>query len=102
MMICSLGAAVFLFGVAQLTFGSERRDAASGWLVAPLIPFAWPLAWLPVFWVSYGIAAIVLERTAWAKSSYRQPALGFSILVYCLVAILHRHYSGEGAFIFYR
>lgn len=96
----SIMAPAILFSVAQALFGSQRHSSASGWNFAPILPYFWPLKWLPVYWLVFAITSAFLSGRH-KKQSALGTASFIAIFVYVVAAVLTRWVQKGGAFHFY-
>ncbi len=96
----SVIAPVILFMVAQELFGSQRHDSSAGWNFAPVLPYLWPIKWLPAYWLVFAITSACLSGRTKTQSIIGTASL-IAMLVYLVAAILTRWIQKGGAFNFY-
>ncbi|MBL9183000.1 MAG: hypothetical protein JNN17_12740 [Verrucomicrobiaceae bacterium] len=94
-------APILLFSFATAIFGSSRHDSASGWGLAPILPYLWVVMWLPVYAISYALVCGVLQKCVQPKGSVSLPAALAATLIYILAALIARWLSKDGSFSFY-
>lgn len=100
--IGSVIAPIVLFIAAQTIYGSHRHDSSAGWNFAPLLPYLWPLKWLPVYWLTFVFVNALSHREPGAiPRSSASNSSAIAMIVYIIIALLARSFLGQGSFDFY-